>query len=205
MKTRHLFVLLASAGLGAGALSAGGVSFGLRIGVPAPIVVREAPPRIVEERVPVAPGAAYVWVRGHYTWDRDRWVWVRGAWMMPPQPGAFWVEGKWERRNRQWVEGHWEVPPPPPPPVAVAGPPGPPPGAVEIYADVAPPPPVHEVVVARPGPDYLWINGFYAWDHGRHVWRAGHWERPPHGRAAWVEPRWERRGGRYVFIDGYWR
>ena len=50
----------------------------------------------------------------------------------------------------------------------------------------------------------MWVAGYWGNDRGRHVWVAGHWERPPHGRTVWVEPRWERRGRGYIFIEGYW-
>lgn len=70
----------------------------------------------------------------------------------------------------------------------------------------APPPPRHEVIIerSRPGPDYVWINGYWGNNHGRQEWVAGHWARPPHARAVWVEPRWERRDRGYVFVNGYW-
>jgi hypothetical protein len=50
----------------------------------------------------------------------------------------------------------------------------------------------------------MWINGYWAWRGGRHVWIAGRYERPPQGHRRWVEPRWERRGGNYIFIEGRW-
>jgi hypothetical protein len=70
----------------------------------------------------------------------------------------------------------------------------------------APPPPRHEVVVerSRPGPDYVWVNGYWGNNRGRQEWVAGRWARPPHARAVWVEPRWERRDRGYVFVNGYW-
>ena len=70
----------------------------------------------------------------------------------------------------------------------------------------APPPPRHEVIVERdrPGPDYIWVNGYWGNNRGRQEWVAGHWARPPHARAVWVEPRWERRDSGYVFVNGYW-
>ncbi|MGA2017990.1 MAG: YXWGXW repeat-containing protein [Opitutaceae bacterium] len=69
----------------------------------------------------------------------------------------------------------------------------------------APPPPQEEVVAACPGPDYIWIGGYWDWSWGHYVWVGGRWERPAHVRAEWVRPRWEHRGDRYVLIKGYWR
>ena len=178
------------------------VDLGLRLGPPPPIVVREAPPRpiVVEEHRYESPGPDYVWVSGHHTWRDGRWVWVSGTWARPPQPGAIYVEGRWDERPRNWTESHWEV-------VARSddrdrwdrrGPSG-----VELVVE-APPPPRHEHRDHRPGPDYLWIDGYWAW-HGRHhEWVAGRWERPPQGRREWVAPRWEHRENGYVFIEGSW-
>lgn len=191
------------------------VGLSLRIGAPPPVVVREAPPRrvIVEERRIAAPGPNYVWIAAHHSWDGNRWVWVEGTWVVPPQPGAFWVEGRWDQQSRNWIEGHWEVsvqqsapispPPPPPAPGYATAPTGP----GEIVVVEAPPPPRREVIVERdrPSRDAVWIAGYWGWDHGRHSWVAGHWEMPPRPHMTWVEPRWERRGKSYVFIRGTWR
>jgi len=54
-------------GLGAAAAQAQ-VRFGVRIGVPAPMVVAAVPP---------CPGVGYVWTPGYYAGA----VWVPGAWM----------------------------------------------------------------------------------------------------------------------------
>jgi hypothetical protein len=69
----------------------------------------------------------------------------------------------------------------------------------------APPQEQTEVVTVAPGPDYVWIGGYWGWSWGHYVWIAGRWERPGHPHAVWIQPRWEHRGGRYVFIKGYWR
>ena len=202
------------------------VGIGLSIGVPPPVYVREAPPPRVVERVVAAPAPGYVWVPGHYTWGGNRWIWVTGAWMLPPRPDAMWVDGRMNPQTNQWVDAHWEIPAPPavvtaPPPAPVMAPPpapvataSPAPVVVTPAAPVAtyevtvaepPPPPVQEVVVASPGPGYVWIEGYWGWEHGRRQWYRGHWERPPHGYVTWVAPRWEHRGRDYVFVRGYWR
>src|SRR5450432_898385 len=110
MKLR--LILLGGALIGtAGLVSAGPhIAVGLRIGLPVPIVVREAPPPRVVERIDVSPGEGYVWIPGHYIWTENRWVWLTGSWAMPPQPGAYWVDSRWSPESRQWTEAHWEVP-----------------------------------------------------------------------------------------------
>jgi len=69
----------------------------------------------------------------------------------------------------------------------------------------APPAPQEEVVAACPGPEYVWIGGYWDWSWGHYVWVGGRWERPSYPRAEWVRPRWEHRGGHFVLIRGYWR
>ena len=68
-------------------------------------------------------------------------------------------------------------------------------------------------VPARPGPDYIWVEG-YQYPQGSHYrWHDGYWTRPPYEGAYWVEPyhvggsyfagRWE--GNRaYVYHDHRW-
>ena len=68
----------------------------------------------------------------------------------------------------------------------------------------APPPPRHEVRMERPAPDYVWVDGYWAWRGRHHEWVPGRWERPPHSHATWIAPRWEHRNGSYVFIEGTW-
>jgi WXXGXW repeat (2 copies) len=84
-------------------------------------------------------------------------------------------------------------------------------GPVGVGAEweVEGPPPAlqEEVVVAAPGPEFVWIGGYWDWDvHVRsYVWRSGRWERPPHRGAVWVAPRYERRANRHYYHRGYWR
>lgn len=185
------------------ALGSTHVAIGLTIGRPAPIIVREAPPRRVAEAVVVSPGPGYVWVDGHYAWANAQWVWVPGAWMQPPQPGAVWVAGVWDETTRAWTESHWEIAQPtsPPPAVAIA----PASATSTIILTSPPPPPRHEVRGHRPSRGHVWIGGYWGFEHGHPVWMPGRWVVPPHRHSHWDAPRWERRGGHYVFIEGRWR
>jgi hypothetical protein len=192
------------------ALASTHVSVGIRIGRPAPIIVREAPPRRVSEAIIVSPGPGYVWVEGRYAWSNAQWVWIPGAWMQPPQPGAVWVSGVWDEATRTWTEGHWEIPQPASPPPSVTTPPpavvvAPAPAPTTIVITSAPPPPRREVRGHRPGRGYVWVGGYWGFEHGHHVWVPGRWVVPPHRHGHWHAPRWERRGGTYVFIEGHWR
>ena len=74
----------------------------------------------------------------------------------------------------------------------------------EVAVDEAPPAPVVEEIGMAPAPGFIWIGGYWGWN-GRWMWQSGHWGRPPHRGALWIGPRYAIRGGRHVFIRGYWR
>jgi hypothetical protein len=65
-----------------------------------------------------------------------------------------------------------------------------------------------EVITTSPGPDYVWINGYYDWEGPapyRHRWVAGHWDRPARPQSAWVNGEWEHNEHGYRWRRGYWR
>ena len=76
--------------------------------------------------------------------------------------------------------------------------------AGEIVVSDAPPEPIIEEVQVAPDPSMIWIGGVWAW-HGRWVWEPGRFERRPHPGAMWVPHRYVYRGGRHVWVRGYWR
>jgi hypothetical protein len=63
-----------------------------------------------------------------------------------------------------------------------------------------PPPPVVGVAPVRPGPDFVWIDGYWYPAGNHYKWLSGYWTRAPYGGARWVGPRYE--GGQYY--RGYW-
>ena len=76
----------------------------------------------------------------------------------------------------------------------------------EVYYDDAPPPPRRDVVIGvAPGPDFVWIGGYWRRDHDRWAWADGRWDRRPYGHARWEEGRWEHRPRGYVWVEGRWR
>jgi len=63
-----------------------------------------------------------------------------------------------------------------------------------------------ETRVAAPGPGYVWIPGFHAWNGRQYVWRPGRWERAPRRNARWVPAHWlhdDRKG--WYLVEGHWR
>jgi len=73
-----------------------------------------------------------------------------------------------------------------------------------IYVNSGPPAPLVDTVVVAPGPGYVWIRGAWAWDR-RWMWRTGYWVRPPRPGAVWIQPYYGYRGGHHVWHRGYWR
>ncbi len=74
-------------------------------------------------------------------------------------------------------------------------------GRVGIGVLIGAPPPARVIAVPRqPGPDFVWVDGYWYPVDGRYVWHDGYWTRPPYAGAYWVVPRYT--GGR--FFPGYW-
>lgn len=74
------------------------------------------------------------------------------------------------------------------------------------YNDVPPPPESRiEAVPPSPGPNHVWVGGYWDWTGSEYVWVPGYWTVPPAGTTRWVSPRYESRdGGVYVYYRGYW-
>ena len=51
-----------------------------------------------------------------------------------------------------------------------------------------PPAPRTYRVAPRPGPEYVWVEGYNYPEGGRYKWHDGYWTRPPYEGAYWVEP-----------------
>jgi hypothetical protein len=83
-------------------------------------------------------------------------------------------------------------------------PPGVPPNPVVVTQ--APPAPQVEVVPMVPGPEYVWLPGYWSIGvGGRWVWIGGHYAIQPRPHAVWVGGHWARRGHGYIWIGGRWR
>jgi hypothetical protein len=75
---------------------------------------------------------------------------------------------------------------------------------VGLWVPLAPPDALVEVHGGMPGPEFVWIGGYWQW-HSRWVWEPGHWERPPHVGARWEAPHWEHGARGWRFHRGRWR
>ncbi len=71
--------------------------------------------------------------------------------------------------------------------------PNPPPATAQ--ADTQSPP---------PGPDYVWIQGYWVWAGNAYAWHPGYWERPPQAGYVWVAPQYEHIDRGYRYRSGRW-
>jgi len=79
-----------------------------------------------------------------------------------------------------------------------------PPSTAPVFVTEAPPPPHVEVVRLSPGPEYVWMPGYWEWKN-HWTWMNGHWAVKPHPNAAWLPGRWVRRETGWIWVHGYWR
>ncbi len=144
------------------------------------------------------PGPGETWIDGHWQWT-GRWSWVRGQWATPPGPGYAWVPALWTSDDRGFTfhEPFWR---PPMRPAEVHAPPS----VAHPFVRTAPPPLLVEVRGPPPGPDAVWIPGFWSWAGQRWAWVVGTWSAPVKG-ASWVEGHWKAEGGGFRWVPGRWR
>lgn len=75
-----------------------------------------------------------------------------------------------------------------------------------VVTDQAPPPQQAEVIPVAPGPEYVWMPGYWSVGvGGSWVWIGGRYAIPPQPHAVWVRGHWGRHGRGYVWIGGRWR
>ena len=73
---------------------------------------------------------------------------------------------------------------------------------VSLGIRIGPPPAprVLRVRPASPGPDYVWVDGYWYPVGRRYQWHEGYWTRPPYAGARWVAPHHDGE----QFFEGYW-
>lgn len=79
--------------------------------------------------------------------------------------------------------------------------------SIGINIEGPPPPPRHEVILGvSPGPDFVWIGGYWDGAPGHYSWVRGRWARPPHAHGQWNAPHWDKdRDGHFHQTKGEWR
>ncbi len=73
------------------------------------VIVREAPPPVVEEQRPSPPSHGHIWIDGYWHWDGHKYVWEHGHWAVPPHEHAVWVAPRYERHEQgyRYTPGQW--------------------------------------------------------------------------------------------------
>jgi len=76
-------------------------------------------------------------------------------------------------------------------------------GQISIGVTIGPPPAPRVVRVRprSPGPQFVWVEGYWYPVGHRYKWHAGYWTRPPYPGAVWVVPHHDGR----QFFEGYWQ
>lgn len=74
--------------------------------------------------------------------------------------------------------------------------------AAQISIRIGPPPAprVVRVVPRSPGPEFVWVDGYWYPVGNHYKWHEGYWTRAPYSGARWVVPRHD---GEQYFV-GYW-
>ena len=73
-----------------------------------------------------------------------------------------------------------------------------------IEVPEAPPAVIVETPSYSPGPDYLWIDGYWHWGGNRYDWHHGEWQRPTSQNHVWIRPSYERHENAYRYAPGRW-
>ena len=73
---------------------------------------------------------------------------------------------------------------------------------VNIGINIGAPPPPRLVYVEppSPGPEFVWIEGYWYPVRGHYHWHEGYWTQLPYGGARWVAPRYDE----HRYFAGYW-
>jgi len=75
----------------------------------------------------------------------------------------------------------------------------------QFVVKVRPAVPVVRVRPVLPSPRHVWVNGDYVWRGGRYIYIDGYWAEPPHRRRHWVEGHWKHTRRGWTWIPGHWK
>ena len=62
----------------------------------------------------------------------------------------------------------------------------------------------HEVRPERPGPNHVWVGGFWHHTGTEWTWNDGRWTEPPQPHSKWVAPRYQKVKGGTRYSPGHW-
>lgn len=77
---------------------------------------------------------------------------------------------------------------------------------ISVGIHLAPPPLPVYAQPPLPGPDYIWVPGYWAWDGDfqDYYWVPGTWAMAPRPGLLWTPAWWGWSNGGYMFHSGYW-
>ena len=70
----------------------------------------------------------------------------------------------------------------------------------DFHIGTPPPAPRAYRVPPQPGPEYIWVEGYWYPENGRYRWHNGYWTRPPYPDAYWVAPYYQAD----EYYTGHW-
>jgi hypothetical protein len=70
----------------------------------------------------------------------------------------------------------------------------------DYHMGAPPPAPRAYRVPPQPGPDYVWVEGYWYPANGQYRWHDGYWTHPPYPDAYWVAPYYQNN----QYYTGYW-
>ena len=70
----------------------------------------------------------------------------------------------------------------------------------DVQLGTPPPAPRAYRVPPQPGPDYVWVDGYWYPENGQYRWHGGYWTRPPYPDAYWVAPYYQDN----EYYTGHW-
>jgi hypothetical protein len=70
----------------------------------------------------------------------------------------------------------------------------------DIHFGHPPPVPRAYYVPPQPGPDFVWVEGYWYPQGSHYVWHNGYWTRAPYADAYWVAPYYSGR----TYYAGHW-
>jgi hypothetical protein len=75
--------------------------------------------------------------------------------------------------------------------------------SVNVDVNAAPPAPRYYSIPAE-RPNYVWVQGAWAWDGYQWIWHDGYWQ-PARAESVWVDGAWVQAGPRWRWRAGYWQ
>jgi hypothetical protein len=74
----------------------------------------------------------------------------------------------------------------------------------QTSAEAPPSQPMDDERPEQPGPDYIWVTGYWWWTDRTYMWVPGYWALPPRTSYVYVSGYWTYRGIRWIYVRGGW-